>query len=460
MDNVFHRNLNHSYPVIKRGEGVYLYDQDEKRYLDGAAGALSVSLGYSNVEVIQAITEQAGKVPFVHTMRFETDILHQCSSQIARWAPDNLNKVYLTSGGAEAVESAIKLARQYHSIKGNDTKYKVIGRWQGYHGNTLGALSAGGDIKRRKLYAKQLPDFEHVHPPYCRQCPYGKEYEKCKNEGLSCVQDLEEKILEAGPENIAAFIAEPIIGSQIAALVPPDEYWSEVKEVCERHDILLIADEVMTGFARTGEAFAADHWDFKPDIITFGKGISSSYIPLGGIIVSDQIISAIHEESDGVFLHGYTFSGHPLAAAAGSAVLSYMEANNLVEEVRDKGYYMETRLNDLKKDISIIGDIRGKGLMWGMEIVKDQKTNEPFPPFEKMAYKIYEHAMEEGVIFYPGSGAIRGERGDHLLIGPPLTITIEEIDQMISILENVLRRFSERNRDSGRDGQESGMQPT
>lgn len=441
MDHVFHRNLNYSYPLIDRGEGVYLIDDKGKKYLDGAAGAVSVSLGYSNQEVIKAMGEQAKKVPFVHTMRFETDVLHRCCTKITQWAPESLNQVYLTSGGAEAVESAIKLARQYHILKGNEKKYKIIGRWQSYHGNTLGSLSAGGDVNRRALYAEQLPSFEHIHPPYCHRCPYGKKYEDCQKKGLECVKDLEKTILEVGPEKIAAFIAEPIVGSQIAAMVPPEEYWEQISDICKKYDILLIADEVMTGFGRTGTPFAMQHWGVTPDIITFGKGISSSYFPLGGIIVADAIISTLKKEGDGIFAHGYTFSGHPIGAAAGLAVLEYMEKHQVLDSVKEKGQYLEAKLLTLKKDLPIIGDIRGRGLMWGIEIVKDQMTHEPFPPEYKAAQKVNEFAMERGGVFYPGSGAILGKKGDHLLIGPPLTISIEEIDIMVPILEGALRRY-------------------
>lgn len=441
MDHVFHRNFNYSYPLIERGEGVYLIDDKGKKYLDGAAGAISVSLGYSNQEVIEAIYEQAKKVPFVHTMRFETDILHRCCSKIAQWAPETLNYVYLTSGGSEAVESSIKLAKQYHVLNGNEQKNIVIGRWQGYHGNTLGALSAGGDSKRRAIYLDLLPSFEHIHPPYCHRCPYNKNYEHCQIEKLECVNHLEKTITEIGPEKIAAFIAEPIVGSQIAALIPPEEYWQQVSDICKKYDIILIADEVMTGIGRTGTAFAVEHWGVIPDIITFGKGISSSYFPLGGIIVSDSIISTLKEKGDGIFAHGYTFSGHPMGAAAGLAVLEYMEKYQVLKSVQEKGKFLEALLQDLKKKTSIIGDVRGRGLMWGIEIVKDQLTNEPFPPEYNAAQKINEKAIEAGGVFYPGSGAILGKKGDHLLIGPPLTITMEEIDEMVSILSNAFEMY-------------------
>ena len=440
-DHVFHRDFSNEYPIITHGQGIYLYDKDGNRYMDACSGAVAANLGHGDVMIAEAMAEQAKKAAFVHTLRFETDVLFQLAERIAKMAPDPLNKVYFTCGGSEANESAIKLARQYHKGTGHPEKHLVIGRWQSYHGNTLGSLSAGGDIKRRQLYTQNLLDFKHVYSPNCLHCPYHRKVDECNQErNWSCVKDIENLIIEVGSEQISSFIAEPIIGSQLGAVSPPDQYFKEIRRLCDEYNIILIADEVMTGFGRTGTHFAVDHFDLTPDIITFGKGVSAGYAPLGGMIVHDKLIEGLIQNSQGKFAHGYTYSGHPVSVAAGLAVLKKIEDNHVLENVEKQGEYLVNQLKQLQKRYPVIWDVRGKGLLIGIEFMASPKGN-PFPVLTPAAEEINQIAMQLGAVFYPGKGTINGYEGDHLLIAPPLTVTAHEIDEMITILEKALAQF-------------------
>ena len=356
-------------------------------------------------------------------------------------APHPLNKVYFTCGGSEANESAIKLAKQYHKDAGNKEKHIVIGRWHSYHGNTLGSLSAGGDIKRRQLYTQNLLNFKHVYSPNCIRCPYQRKLEDCNQEqNWSCVKDIEKLIIEVGPEQISSFIAEPIVGSQLGSVSPPNDYFKKVRELCDQYNIILIADEVMTGFGRTGTHFAIEHFDFIPDIITFGKGVSAGYSPLGGMIVHDKLIAGLIQNSQGKFAHGYTYSGHPVSVAAGLAVVKKLEENQVLENVKKQGEYLYKQLKRLQEKYTLIWDVRGKGLLLGIELAIN-KSGDPFPVSVSASEEINRLAMEHGAVFYPGKGTINGLEGDHLLIAPPLIISKSEIDKIIHILEKALQQF-------------------
>ncbi|WP_409288217.1 aspartate aminotransferase family protein [Peribacillus sp. SCS-37] len=437
-DYVFHRDFFKEYPLIAYGKGVYLFDEDGRRYLDACSGAVAANLGHGRTEIAAAMQEQASKAAFVHTLRFETSVLHELAEKTARLAPKPLNTVYFTSGGSEANESAIKLSRQLHHDSGKPQKNIVIGRWQSYHGNTYGSLSAGGDIKRRQLYQPNLVHFSHIHPPHCLRCPYQRKLTSCNEEkNWSCAASLESMILELGPQNVSAFIAEPITGSQLGASVPPGQYLKEIRKICDRYDVIMIADEVMTGFGRTGCNFAIEHWDVVPDIITFGKGISAGYAPLAGMIVHDNLAGLLKEHSNGVFQHGYTYSGHPVSAAAGLAALAVYEKEAILENVKRMGAHLVLKLEELKEKIPYIYHIRGRGLLIGVEFARG-RSGIPFPPHIKLAEKINERAMELGAVFYPGSGSVNGVRGDHILICPPLSVKAEEIDEALGILEKAV----------------------
>ncbi|WP_108669170.1 aspartate aminotransferase family protein [Peribacillus acanthi] len=441
-DYVFHRDFTKQYPIITHGQGIYLYAEDGKRYIDACSGAVAANLGHGVEEIANAMAQQAKKAAFVHTMRFETDVLFELAEKIAKLSPSSMNKVYFTSGGSEANESALKLARQFHKDAGRSEKHIVIGRWQSYHGNTYGSLSAGGDIKRRHMYTPNLLNFSHIHSPNCKRCPYQRELAECESKkNWSCVSNLEILILELGPESISAFIAEPIVGSQLGAVSPPSAYFKEVRKICDKYNILLIVDEVMTGFGRTGKDFGIQHFGITPDIITFGKGVSAGYAPLAGMIVHDRVIEGLMHNSKGKFVHGYTYSGHPVSVAAGLSVLKIYERDLILTNVQETGHYLKQKLLDLKKICPIIFDIRGEGLLMGIELAIDGEKGTAFPSKIQASERINTIAMNLGAVFYPGSGSINGHEGDHFLIAPPLNVTKAEIDEIVGILEKSLQIF-------------------
>ncbi|MEH7121117.1 aminotransferase class III-fold pyridoxal phosphate-dependent enzyme [Neobacillus vireti] len=441
-DYVFHRDLKKEYPIITHGAGSYLIDENGKKYLDACSGAVAANLGHGIPSIGEAMADQAKKAAFVHTMRFETKALHQLAETIGKMAPDHLNKVYFTTGGSEANESAMKLARQFHRDAGKPQKHIVIGRWQSYHGNTIGSLSAGGDVKRRHAYTPNLLNYAHVYSPYCHRCPFDRQHDDClSNQNWTCVTDLERTILELGPENVSAFIAEPIVGSQQGAVPPPAGYFEKVRELCDQYEIILIIDEVMTGFGRTGTHFATEQIGITPDIITFGKGVSAGYAPLAGMIVHDRLIDGLIQNSDGKFIHGYTYSGHPVAVAAGLAALDIYKREAVLDNVIKQGDYLFNRLFELKQKHTYIADVRGRGLLIGIELVRDRELDLLFDPSEKAAEKLNGIAMDLGAVFYPGAGSIDGTKGEHLIVSPPLNVTKKEIDEILRILDESLRIF-------------------
>ncbi|WP_236636236.1 aminotransferase family protein [Pradoshia eiseniae] len=442
-DYVFHRDLTKTYPIITHGKGVYLYGEDGKRYLDGCSGAVAANLGHGDKRIAEAMALQAEKAAFVHTMRFETPVLHKLAEKIGKLAPGSLNRVYFTCGGSEANESAIKLSRQYFRNRGEPEKQVVIGRWLSYHGNTIGSLSAGGDIKRRQPYNGYLLPFQHVSAPHCLHCPFNREESDCETKkDWSCVAELERLILEIGPSQVSAFIAEPFTGSQAGAVPPPKSYFREVRALCDRYDVLLIIDEVMTGFCRTGAHFAIEHYGVEPDIITFGKGVSGGYSALGGMIVHDKIIDTLLQYGDGKFVHGYTYSGHPVTVAAGLAAMDIYESEHILRNVKGLEGHLFEGLDNLRKKYPFVYDIRGKGLFFGIELASNQ-DGQPFPPDLRIAERLNEKAMELGAVFYPGNGTVNGYAGDHLIIAPPLIISEREVDELISLLDDALKDLAD-----------------
>lgn len=426
-DNVFYRSVRKKYHVVERGDGIYLYDQAGKRYIDACSGSAVSNIGHGNPKVIAALTAQAEKVAFTHLSRWTSEPLQKLAGMVAEMAPGSLNKLYLVSGGSEATESALKMARQYYLERdGVSNKYKVISRWKTFHGNTIGALSMTGD-NRRKKYTPLLLDFPKISPPYCYRCAYGKEPSSC---GMDCAWELERVLNLVGAESVAAFIAEPVIGAASGAVVPPDGYFKVIREICDRHDILFIADEVMTGFGRTGSMFAMEQFGVVPDLITVAKGMSAGYVPLGGVVVKDEIYETFKKGS-GVFVHGHTYGGNPLAAAVAVAVLEVLREENLVENSRVMGRYLLEELQEKLSGSPVIGDIRGRGLMQGVELVNDRATKAPFEPKLNVAEKATNVLMEHGVVVYPGTGAADGVAGDHFLLAPPLIITREQVDDLV-----------------------------
>jgi hypothetical protein len=428
--HIFYRKLGRVYPLITHGEGIYLYDERGKRYIDGSGGALVVNIGHGQKKIFQMMVDQMGKVGYVHGTQFTTQSIEEYAEVLGEILPSGLEKIYFLSGGSEAVEAAIKLARQYCLESGQSQRWRVVARWHSYHGNTLGALSLTGRVGARKPYLPLLIDFPHFPPPYCYRCSFGLNYPEC---GLACAKALESTIQLEGPETISGVILEPIGGATIGALVPPDGYLLLIQEICKRYGILLIDDEVMAGMGRTGKWFAIEHWGISPDIMVLGKGMSGGYFPLSAMITKTGVVDLLKERAGG-FIHGHTFSHHPVACTVGLAVLQFMEEKNLVEQCARRGDYLLKRLEELKA-FPFVGDVRGRGLMTAIEFVKDQKTKEPFARSTKFTERIIDLTFENGLVLYPSTGFVDGVNGDMVMVGPPLIIQEDQIDEMIDILQ-------------------------
>jgi adenosylmethionine-8-amino-7-oxononanoate aminotransferase len=428
--HIFYRNLRKFYPTATRGEGIYIFDTEGKKYIDGSGGAAVVGIGHGVKEITGAMVRQAEKISFAHSSQFTSQSTLELAAQLAQLAPEGLNKVYFLSGGSEAIETAVKMARQYQVERGKPEKYKVISRWTSYHGNTLGALALSGHTGRRRLYLPLMLPTPHIQPAYCYRCPCGLTPEKCAWE---CAGDLEKTILYEGPDSVSAFIAEPIVGATAGVLVPPDGYFQKIREICDRYDVLFISDEVMTGMGRTGKNFGIDHWKVKPDMVVAAKGLSSGYTPIAAVIVRDEIHKAIQEGS-GAFVHGHTYSQNPLSCAIALAVIEYLLKHDLISRSAKMGEYFLRALLSLNRH-AFVGDIRGKGLFAGIELVKNKKTKEPYDPQLRLNAKVANLAFEKGLVTYPGGGGADGIKGDHLLLAPPFIITEEQIDQLVAILD-------------------------
>jgi adenosylmethionine-8-amino-7-oxononanoate aminotransferase len=443
---VFYRNPFSDYPVIARGEGAYLYDVKGKRYLDACGGAVVSSLGHNVPEVVNAIKAQLDQVEFAHTSQFTNTPQEELAELLADLAPGGLNHAYFVSGGSEAVESAIKMARAYWVQMGRPEKWMVIGREQSYHGNTLGALAAGGNRWRRALYEPMLYQRPRVAPCYCYRCPFDKTPDHC---AIECADDLERAILEVGAEKVSAFIVEPVVGATAGAVVPHEGYFRRIREICDRYDVLLIADEVMTGLGRTGKWFAMRHWGVVPDIMCLAKGLAAGYVPIGATLVHDRIVDTFHNRRN-VFQHGHTYMGHPLAAAAGVAVIRYIQQHKLVDRSAKLGEELIQRLREALHEHPHVGDIRGRGLFVGIEFVEDRGTKAPFEPELGFHRLLGEIAFGNGLIVYPMGGTIDGRRGDHVLIAPPFVITKPQIARLVDLLVKSINAALDRLRTQGK----------
>lgn len=434
-DHVFYRNLHWHYPTIERGEGVYLYDENGKRYMDGASGAAVSNIGHGRREIGEKMAEQTGKIEFAHGSRWATKPARELAEAISSITPPSVDKIYFTAIGSESNETAIKLCRTYFMERdGKSMKYRIISRQPSYHGGTIGTMTISGNASLRRNYVPYLGGFAKSIPaPYCYRCPFGLEKESCD---VRCAQMLEYAILQEGPENVAAFIMEPIIGSSIPGACPPSEYFKVVREVCDAHDILLIYDEVMTGFGRTGKAFGAQHFEAIPDIMTLGKGMAAGYVPLGGLAVRNTIYDVI-DAGSGKFAHGHTYGHHALSCAAGLAVQDVYRRENLFENARVVGEYLAGKLKPLLK-YPIVGDVRCFGLMTGLEFVADKGSKKTFEPSQRVAEWITVRGLENGIVVYTGGGSANGTYGDHVMISPPLIITKEQVDDFCERLEKTL----------------------
>lgn len=435
--HVFYRKMNRNYPCIVRGEGIYLYDEGGKRFIDACGGAIVVNLGHGRREIAEAAMAQMAQAGFVHGTQFTTRAMEEYAEALSEVLPAGIDKVYFLSGGSEAVETALKMARQYQADSGEAQRWRVVSRWNSYHGNTLGALSATGRTGSRRPYLPMLVNFPHIPPPYCYRCPFGLAYPGC---GLECASALERTIQMEGPETISAAILEPVGGATIGALVPPEGYLPKIREICRRYGLLVIADEVMSGMGRTGRWFAAEHWDLQPDILVLGKGMSSGYFPLSAAATRAEVAERLKEKAGG-FIHGHTYSHHPVACAVGLAVLRILKRDRLVERCRERGLYLRKKLEELKGSSALVGDVRGKGLMAAVEFVRDKTTKEPFPRSARLTEKIADAAFENGLVLYPGTGFVDGNNGDMVMIGPPFVVEEKEIDEILQILKTVVAKI-------------------
>jgi adenosylmethionine-8-amino-7-oxononanoate aminotransferase len=431
MTHALQRHLTSKNPCMVRGEGIYLYDSDGKRYLDGASGsALVCNIGHGVREVASALSPQAAELAYNPFHCSHSRPYEEMAARLIRLAPPGFKQVFAVSSGSEAVENAVKFARQYQLARGLPSKHIVIGRWQSYHGNTLGAMACSGYTGRRRKHAPNLKDAVHIPPAFCYRCYFEKTYPSCE---LKCARALETAILQEGPENVSAFIAEPVVGAALGGAPAPPGYFQIIRRICDKYDVLFIADEVMCGLGRTGACFAIDHWSTVPDLIAAGKGLGSGYFPMAACLVSGRVADTM--PAKGAAFEGvHTCCGHLLGSRLAAAILDYMEAKDLVSNSSRQGERLLQGLKNLRASHPSVGDVRGLGLMCGVEFVTDRTTREPFPPELKFAERIMDACMERGLIVYPGHGTVDGAAGDHLLIGPPLVITASQIADLLAIL--------------------------
>ena len=437
--HVFYRKLTRRYPRIVRAEGCYLWDDTGKRYLDGSGGAFVVNVGHGVPEIASAIGEQAARLGYVNGTVFTHDPVEELAAEIARLSPGDLALVYPLGSGSEAVEAALKLARQYWVERGRASKGTVISLSPSYHGNTLLALSASARPHYSKLFKDWMVDVVRVPAPYSYRC-------ECRGEPPHCPScsgaAVEAAILAAGPDSVAALIAEPVGGSSTGASVPPAEYWGRVRAICDRHDVLLIADEVLTGAGRTGTWSALEPWDVAPDIMTLGKGIAGGYAPLSAVVTT-RAIAEVLARGSGALAHAQTFSHHPVQCAAGVATLRYLREHRLIERCAEMGRVLHRRLQELRQ-LPFVGDVRGRGLLAGIEFVADQATREPLPRAAAFAEAYTQAALDAGLVVWPNVGHADGRDGDLVMLAPPFTVSEDQIDEIMALLTRALRTTAER----------------
>ncbi|MDQ3766151.1 MAG: aminotransferase class III-fold pyridoxal phosphate-dependent enzyme [Actinomycetota bacterium] len=430
--NVFPRVTDRDLPFAARAFGASIWDSSGKHYLDGSGGAIVVGVGHGDEQVIEAMTRQASSIAYSHGTQFTTEALERYASRVAPLLPLEEARVYPVSGGSEAVETALKIARTYHVATGRSSKHKVIARLGSYHGNTRGALDASGRASLRRPYSAWLGAAVHVPAVYEYRCPWDTHDSGC---GVRHAELLDRVIREQGPETVACFIAEPVVGAALGAVAPPSDLWAAVQEVCRTHGVLLIADEVMTGFGRTGRWFGSDHWGLQPDILTAGKGVTSGYWPFGFAAVSSAIFDAIAPTG---FVHGFTYSHSAVGAAVAEAVLARLHEGELVEASRRKGERLLALLRDALGDHPCVGDIRGLGLMVGVELVAERSSKRPFRRAEKITEQVVGAAKAQGLLVYPSTGGAAAGEGDVIMLGPPFVITDDEIAELVESLGRAL----------------------
>lgn len=432
--SVFWRDLNNPPLILDHGEGVYLYDEDGNKYLDAAAGAAVCNLGHGITEIGEAMKDQAEKLNYTHTSDYGSRALIDFADELASVSPEGLTKVHPISGGSEANETAIKLARTFHILRGDKERYKIISRSSSYHGATLGVLSLSGKTSRQRDYAPMMTPNPKITPAYCYRCPFDKSPDSCS---LECADDLERAIVQEGEETISGFIAEPVSGASAPGVHPPDEYWERIRKICDRYGILLIVDEVMSGMGRTGKWWGIDHSNVEPDMICSSKGLGSGYTPLGAVVIHDKIYRTV-KEADGGFNHGFTYEGNPISSAVGSKIIKIMQRDGLVDRASDMGDKLLARLKESLGDHPNVGEIRGRSLLIGVEFVRDKSTKEPFGRETNLPVRIREAGINHGIHVYPGGSPINGVWTDHVMLAPPFTITEEHVDEIVSGLRGAV----------------------
>ncbi|WP_246272741.1 aspartate aminotransferase family protein [Phyllobacterium pellucidum] len=423
-------------PLVDRAEGIYLWDQAGNRYIDGSSGAMVVNIGHGNRHVIETMKKQLDKVTFAYRLHFENEPAEDLARRISTYMPAGMDKVFFVSGGSEAVESCLKFARQYALAIGQSRRWKVISRFPSYHGGTLGALAVTGYAALTDPFRPMMKEMPSIPAPtaYLDRDNFSME-----ERGLRYADKLEEAILAEGPEEVLAFIMEPIGGASTGALVAPDSYYSRVREICDRYGVLLIHDEVMSGVGRTGKFLGGDHWNCRPDLIALSKGFGSGYSPLGAMVAPSRMVQPVLDH--GGFQHGYTYAGNPLACAAGGAVLDEIERHDLVGNAAAMGELLKAELVALAARYPFIGDVRGKGLLLAAEFVSDKSTMRPLPKEKNAFQRVVDIAYDKGLIIY--SRRTRGGvEGDHFLVCPPMIITRDEIVEIANMLDDTLRQLA------------------
>jgi adenosylmethionine-8-amino-7-oxononanoate aminotransferase len=431
MSRIFHRSLNRRFPMAVSGSGVWLLDSTGKRYLDASGGAAVSCLGHGHPEIAAAMHEQIDRLAYAHTGFFTTEVAETLAETLVEDAPDGLGHVYFLSGGSEAIEAALKMARQYFLEIGQPQRTRFIARRQSYHGNTLGALAVSGNALRRAPFAPLLMEVDHVSPTY-EYRDRGPE-ESPHAYGQRLVRELGQTLERLGPENVIAFIAETVGGATAGALVPPPGYLKSVRELCDRHGILLILDEVMCGMGRTGSLHACQQEGVSPDLMTIAKGLGAGYQPIGAVLASSRVVEAFARGS-GFFQHGHTYLGHPVACAAALAVQRVIRRDRLVERVREQGFRLRSALDEAFAPHPYVGDIRGRGLLLALELVADRDSRQVFDPALKLHAAVKQAALDAGLMVYPMGGTIDGRHGDHIVLAPPFIINDDEIGWLVERL--------------------------
>jgi adenosylmethionine-8-amino-7-oxononanoate aminotransferase len=428
-------DMQKAYPRITHGKGAYIFDEEGKKYLDGSSGSAAVSnIGHGIGEIGDLVRDQINKITVLPTHAFSSPVVEEYFDELVKFAPEGFVKAWVVMSGTEAVENAIKLSLQYHQLEGDNQRYKIVSRWGTYHGNSVFTLDVGGMKFRRQCYSQWMNNFPHVSPAYVYRMPAGMSEEEYVH---MLSTEFENTLLETGPGTVAAFIAEPVVAAAMGAVPPPQGYFAEISRICQKYGILFIADEILTGFGRTGKNFAMENFGATPDIIAAGKGISGGYFPMSAVIATEKVMQPFIERN-APFMGGHTFACNPIAAAVGRFVLDYLKKNDVVNNAKVMGGLLRQKLERLYQ-YDIVGDVRGIGLLCGIELVQDKQTKAPFPLEYNISKRIGQKTIDKGVVLYPGKGSVDGQLGDHIMISPPLTITEEQVDEIVDVLEQSIK---------------------